>query len=211
MDERESLQPTNISVDAPESSRASPYQLLMRQSQKMGHFATSAYDVTKEFLKSDVSTLDPTSVILRKRSVNDKENENIRNIIRKSHEVLASAQTIILPSNIFPDSVLLDRSKLTIIKRNFFWSAETISIRIEDILNVSSNIGPFFGSITVSSRVMNSTDHYEIDCFLRKDARYLKEIIQGYMIALHSKVNINHLSREELITTLLSLGQDSKA
>ena len=211
MDERESLQPTNISVDEPGSGRTSPYQLLMRQSQKMGHFATSAYDVTKEFLKSDVSTLDPTTAIIRKRSVNDNENEKIRNIVLRSHEVLASAQTIILPSNIFPDSVLLDRSKLTITKRNFFWSAETISIRIEDILNVSSNIGPFFGSITVSSRVMNSTDHYEIDCFLRKDAKYLKEIIQGYMIALHSKVNINHLSREELVTTLLSLGQDSKA
>mgnify|MGYP001067831217 CR=1 FL=1 len=211
MDEQESRQPTNSSVDEPGLGRTSPYQLLMRQSQKMGHFATSAYDVTKEFLKADVSKLDPTTAITRKRSVNDNENEKIRNIVLRSHEVLASAQTIILPSNIFPDSVLLDRSKLTIIKRNFFWSAETISIRIEDILNVSSNIGPFFGSITVSSRVMNSTDHYEIDCFLRKDAKYLKEIIQGYMIALHSKVNINHLSREELITTLLSLGQDSKA
>jgi hypothetical protein len=207
MDEDESLRATNLQVEEP--SKPNPYQLLMRQSRKMGGLATRTYDVTKEFLKADVTQIHPDNIIFRKKAGN-RESQSIANIVKKSHEVLAAAQTVMLPRNIFPDSVLLDRSKLTIKKRSFFWSSETITIRIEDILNVSSTIGPFFGSITVSSRVMNSTDHYEIDCFLRKDAIYLKEMIQGYMIALHSKVNTGHLKREELINTLVALGRDSE-
>jgi len=210
MGQRESLQPTNASVDEPEVVKISPYNLLIRQSKKLGHLATNAYVSTKEFLKSDVSTIDPTAVIFRKRDVNDKIYNQIQHIVSRSHEVLASAQTVLLPNNLFPDSIVLDRSKLTIIKRSFFWSAETLTVRIEDILNVSSNIGPFFGSITISIRIMNSTDHYEIGGFLRKDAKYLKEIIQGYMIALHSKVNTGHLTKEELVDTLLALGRDSR-
>jgi len=209
MDDKESLQPANTTVDEP--SRENPYQLLMRQSKKMGHFAMRTLDVTKEFLKADVSVIDPNALLFGKKPTsNDARNKKIHMIVKRSHEVLASARTIILPSNIFPDSILLDRSKLTIMKRSFFWSTETITIRIEDILNVSSNIGPFFGSLNISSRVMNSTDHYEITALLRRDAKYLKEIIQGYMIALHSKVNIDHLTQDELIATLIDLGRDSK-
>lgn len=214
MDEDESLRTTNFQVD--ESSATNPYQLLMRQSRKMGHFATRTYDVTKEFLKTDVNRLNTDINVFRKRSPetkesqNNKKNRRIKSIVKQSHEVLACAQTVMMPSNLFPDSVVLDRSKLTITKKNFFWSTETVTIRIEDILNVTSSVGPFFGSITVSGRVMNSTDHYEITNFSRKDAVYLKEVIQGYMIALHSKLETDHLTRSELVNTLIALGRDSE-
>jgi len=210
MNEDESLQPTNVPVDAPH--RASPYEMLIRQSRKMGHLATKTYDITKEFLKTDVAHLHPDSILFRNRQASHQieEESPINSIVKYSHQVLAAAKTVLLPWNLFPDSVIVDRSKVTIIKQTFFWSSETITIRIEDILNVTSALGPFFGSITVSVRIMNSTDHYEIDSFWRRDAVYLKQIIQGYMIAIHSRIDISGLNREELIDTLLKLGRDSK-
>ncbi|HEY0965473.1 MAG TPA: hypothetical protein VGE13_03260 [Candidatus Saccharimonadales bacterium] len=214
MNEDESLKPTNIPVEPPSPSHVSPYELLLRQSRKMGSFATRTYDITKEFLKTDVTQLRPDAALFKYRQRGGKQTENdesINAIVKYSHQVLASARTVLLPWSPFPDSVIVDRSKVTIIKQTFFWSSETITIRIEDILNVTSTLGPLFGSITISSRVMNSTDHFEIDSFWRKDAIYLKQIIQGYMIALHSKVDTSRLSKDELVHTLLQLGRDSKA
>lgn len=244
MEDEKSLSQASISDDL--RSRLSPYELLMRQSRKMGSLATRTYDVTKEFLKQDVSTLHPDRVLFGRservgRPANaslsepsdqestaekariadsDREEEErdaktldpregLRKIVRKSHQLLASAQTVILPINLFPDSVTIDRTKVTITKRAFFWTASVISIRIEDVLNVACSTGPIFGSLIISSRVMNSTDHYEIDYFWRKDAIYLKQIIQGYVIAQHNQIETSHLNRRELIKTLVELGNDS--
>jgi len=258
VDDEESVNQAPISDDF--KQRISPYELLMRQSRKMGGLATRTYDVTKEFLKQDVSVLHPDKVLFGNRGLRQRRNsltadnrydgeqsmnddghvskegepggnstrasqgiregeesdqktldprEGLRKIVKKSHQLLASCQTVILPMNLFPDSVTVDRTKVTITKRAFFWTSSVISIRIEDVLNVACSTGPIFGSLIVSSRVMNSTDHYEIDYFWRKDALYLKQLIQGYVIAQHNQIETSHLSRDELIKTLLDLGNDS--
>ena len=215
MDENESLRPTNVSVDD-QRQKISPYNLLMRQSRKMGRFATRTFDVTKEFLKKDVTTLNPVNpdrILFGKKvqgepQAKEKDRNEMRTVVRKSHEVLASARTVILPMNLFPDTITVDRTKITITKRTFFWSAQVISLRVEDILNVSCSVGPLFGSITVSTRVMNSTDHFEINYFWRRDALYIKQLIQGYYIAQHNQIETKGLSRSELIEALLELGSD---
>ena len=195
-------------MEDPES--ISPYQLLIRQSRKMGQVASRSYDVTKEFLKKDVSTLYPQQVFNSQRLTNTaRSTKKLNKIVAQSKEVLAGAQTVILPTNLFPDTIVLDRTKVTITRKTFFWSASVISIRIEDILNISTTVGPLFGSLTISSRVMNSTDHFEINYFWRKDAIHLKQVIQGYMIAIHNEVDTSHLPREKLVEKLTELGSDS--
>lgn len=219
MDEDESLQPNDLPVDS-EPQKSTPYEMLLRQSRKMGHLATRTYDVTKEFLSRDVRTITPKrpEAILfgqnrTTRSTIDEENEakiqRIKQVVKQSHEILAVARTVILPVNLFPDSILVDRTKVTITRRTFFWTSQVITTRIEDILSVTSNFGPIFGSLTISTRVMNSTDHYEINYFWRKDAVYLKQIIQGYVIAQHNKIETSHMPASELVKTLLEIGQDS--
>lgn len=197
-------------MEDPES--LNPYQMLIRQSRKMGRVASRSYDLTREFLKQDISTLHPDkllSPIRTKKTDTVKANVKLKRIVAQSREVLAVAQTVILPVNLFPDSVVVDRTKVTITKKTFFWSAEVVSIRIEDIFNVSTSVGPLFGSLTLSVRIMNSTDHFQINYFWRRDAIHLKDIIQGYMIAQHNQIEMSHLSKQELIETLTELGCDS--
>ena len=227
MDEDELIESTNWRNDDTPRPRVSPYNLLMRQSRLMGRIATKTYDVTKEFLKRDVSTVPfyrssrpvnhEASDLARagmpkeaKREEKEAKKQaiNLQHLVHRSHEVLMYARTVVLPMNLFPDSVSVDRTKVTIQKRTFFWSSQVISIRIEDVLNVSANYGPFFGSIMVSSRVMNSTDHYEVNYLWRKDAIALKHIIQGYVIAQHNNIDVSHLKKDELIKTLIELGTD---
>ena len=218
MEDNESITTRNEPVNDT-SSRRSPYEVLLRQSKKMGGAATKTMDLTKEFLKRDVSTIRPKApeALLfgrkaepaNKFSVGADEARQINEVVQRSHEVLAGARTVPVPMNLFPDSVIVDRTKVTIINRTFFWTTRVITTRIEDILSVTSNFGPLFGSLTISTRVMNSTDHYEINFFWRKDAEYLKELIQGYVIAQHNDIKTSHLSRDDLIDTLLELGRDS--
>lgn len=204
MDEDESLnQPTGWVEDSTQPAR-NPYELLMRQSRKMGQTATKKYNVTKEFLQRDVTTLAPPAP---RQSSATRSVRKLNKIIAQSKEVLAGAKTF----GVFPDIVILDRTKLTITRQNFIWSTDVISIRIEDILNVSTSIGPFFGSLTISSRVMNSTDHYEINYFWRKDAIHLKHIIQGYVIAVHNGVDTSQFAIDKLREKLEELGHDPTA
>lgn len=217
MDEDESLRMDNLPIEDNPKQPLTPYDLLLRQSRKMGGLATRTYDLTKEFLKKDVRELSPKrpEAVLFGRKTTDgkgigpKEARHINEVVKRSHEILASARTVVLPVNLFTDSVTVDRTKVTITKRTFFWTSQVITVRIEDILGVTSNFGPLFGSLLISTRIMNSTDHFEVNYFWRKDAEYLKRIIQGYVIAQHNSIETKHLSRQDLIDTLLELGQDS--
>lgn len=208
MDENKAIdQPT--AWEEPKKRSPSPYELLMRQSRKMGATATRTYDVTREFLKQDVTTLYPQQVLpSKKQSTKEKSTRRLNKLAMQSKEILAVAQTVILPTNLFPDTVVVDRNKVTINKKTFFWSSSVISIRIEDILNVTASIGPLFGSLSIAGRVMNSTDHYEVNYLWRADAVNLKHIIQGYMITVHNKIDTSDLPKEKLIEKLKELGNE---
>lgn len=197
----------------PPGSPRAPYPdpFFRARSLRIGRMATTAATNVRDFLKKDVplpslsrsqsQTLEPAVNVPR-------EVKDLKQMVYQSKEIIARVQTI-FPLTLFPDDIILDRTKITIIKRNFFWSANVISIRIEDVLNVSSSVGPFFGSVSISSRVMNSVDHFEVDRLWRSDAIEIKKLIQGYMIAKHSDVVLEDLSVEELVATLEDLGDDS--
>jgi len=131
--------------------------------------------------------------------------QELKEAIKGSQEVLATATTTL---TLFPDTVTVDRAKLTVTKRTFLQSAEVMSIRVEDILNVTATVGPFFGTIKVVSRVMNNEKPYTIGRFRRKDALRLKRITQGYVIALQRNIDCSSLGTNELTKLLDQLGED---
>lgn len=199
--------------DLPPQSSNRAYQTLMRQSVKLGSAAMGAVYAAKRFLDSEIIAPKAGELFPKMVSVDDKRRaslrkiDSLRNAAKRSHEVLASADTV-FPLTLFPDSVIVDRNKVTIINRTFFWTSNTVGLRIEDILNVTCSVGPFFGSLNISVRVMNSTDHFRINFFWRHDAKHLKRIIQGHMLAQHAHIDTDSLSRRELIEHLAELGDE---
>ncbi len=190
-------------MDKPKS--INPYQQLVRQSRKLGEIASKSYDQTVNFLTSDIASIRPPWL------QPDAGQERLDSMLHYSRDILARAQTVILPNNLFPDTIVVDRTKITITQMTFFWSYNTLSIRFEDLLNIETSLGPFFGSLKISSRVMNSTDHYDINFFWRKDAIYLKHIIQGYMAIVHNKIDVSNMDKDELLSHILELGHDPDA
>lgn len=191
------------------------YERLMRQSRKLGGVAIQTISDVKRVLHQEV-TFHPgqqlrEKLALRAHARYQKELEdaaNLKRTVKKAHEVLANVQTV-FPLTLFPDSIVVDRTKVSIKKRSFFLTSNTISFQIEDILNVSCGTGPIFGSLTIASRVMSTIDHFQIDRLWRADAIFLKHLIQGHIIAKNNKLETDQLSIEEMIETLRELGLDA--
>lgn len=130
--------------------------------------------------------------------------------ISDSNDVLVRAQTI-FPLTLFPDTLTVDRTKVTITQRAFFNAGEVLSIRIEDILSVTAQVGPLFGSIKILTKFFTPDKPYVVDKLKRGDALRIKRILQGYLIARQNKIDTSELSTAELARNLDELGKVDQA
>jgi hypothetical protein len=213
-DELINIEDPSVNFSVP---RSSPYEMLVRQSKKLGQVATRAFHDVKIILQKEV-TMPSAEQFLgnfphlshadTKKEKELAEADKLKKMVKRSHQVLANVRTV-FPLTLFPDSIVVDRSKISIIKRNFFWSSNVISFQVEDVLNVSSGVGPFFGSLTIASRVMSTVDHFTINYLWRNDAIFMKRLIQGHIIAKNNKLETDKLTRKEMIEMLCELGGDA--
>jgi hypothetical protein len=132
--------------------------------------------------------------------------EKLMEAIGDAHDILVRAKTV-FPITLFPDTLTIDRTKVTVTHKDFFKVAEVLSIRIEDILNVTAGVGPIFGSIKISTRFFDPGKPYTIDHFYRADALKIKRVLQGYIIAIQKNVDCSALSTKELSILLDELGK----
>lgn len=202
------------------------YAFLKRTSSRLGRVAMHAFNDVRDVLHKEIklppsrqffSSLGtnltngtPTGNVNQLANVPAPDEDLLKEIVQKSNEIIADARAV-WPFDFFPNEIMLDRTKVTIIERTFFWSRNVMSFRVEDILNVSVATGPFFGSITIASRVMSTVDHFTVAFLWRRDAIYLKSILQGYLIAQQNKIDVSHLTHDTLIETLIELGHDTYA
>lgn len=197
------------------SSRPSPYELLVRQSKKMGRVASRGLSGVRQVLHREIPLPGADRLLGNAPGVSPSERQHelekadeLKKIVRRSQQVLGFARTV-FPITLFPDSITVDRTKVTITKRDFFWTSNTISFQIEDILNVSCSIGPLFGSLTIASRVMSTIDHFTINYLWRGDTVFLKHLLQGHVIAKQNKLETDGMSREEMVKALCDIGMDA--
>lgn len=121
-------------------------------------------------------------------------------------EVLLKADTV-FPFTLFPDTIQVDRVKVTISRRSFFKVADVISLQIEDILNVEGMVGPFFGGLKIWTRFF-SDKPCVITYLRREDALAIKGILQGYSIARQKEIDCSKISKQELLPMLYKLGRE---
>lgn len=167
--------------------------------------------------RTDEQTAHGPSIKRKIRNLTDENDPQKRKVADDLVQALGSSKgvlfraTTVFPLSLFPDTISVDRSKVTITRRNFFWSGEVASLAIEDIFNVTASVGPFFGKITVTTRFSGSDqpsdEMFEVNNFWRDDAMKLKRIIQGYLIARKKGVDTNVLSDKELAECLDELGK----
>jgi len=135
----------------------------------------------------------------------DEGAEKLIGLTLKSHDILFKAKTV-FPFNLFPDTVTVDREKITIANRFFFGVAKITSAPIRDILSVEADVGPFFGSVYITSRYFYTNPH-SINFLKRKDALNLQRLLQGYIIVHEQDIDCAKLGTEQLKVLLEDLGK----
>lgn len=137
----------------------------------------------------------------------DREVERLYKVAYSAHDILFTANTV-FPFILFPDTITLDREKLTVVHRPFFRIAKIISVQIKDILTVEADIGPFFGSVHATSRYFVKNP-LTMNFLKRTDAIKIQRLLQGYIIATQKNIKTQDVPHEELLVLLDDLGKGS--
>lgn len=141
-----------------------------------------------------------------KQAARAEAEAKLKKAVGGSRETLVSATTV-FPFTLFPDTITIDRTKMTIAHRSFFQVAEVVSINIADILNITANVGPFFGSLVMTTRFYESDNlPFEVNYLRREDALRIKRILQGYVIAVQKHIDCSVFEKDELVKMLDQLG-----
>jgi hypothetical protein len=129
----------------------------------------------------------------------------LEELAEKSHEVLFEAETV-FPFTLFPDTISLDREKLTIANR-FFWRTATItSVPIGEIMSAEAIVGPFFGSLHLTFRFFANNER-SVNFLTHKDVIEMQRLIHGFIIAHRREIDTSHMNMTELKDLLCDLGQ----
>jgi hypothetical protein len=130
---------------------------------------------------------------------------NLAELTKKSQDVLYEAETV-FPFTLFPDTITLDREKLTIADRFFWRVAKITSTPISEIMSCEANVGPFFGSLHLTFRFF--TDNQRTVSFLpRRAATEMQRLIHGYIIAHRREIDTTNIEKDKLVELLTELGQ----
>ncbi|HSX29627.1 MAG TPA: hypothetical protein VLE73_03650 [Candidatus Saccharimonadales bacterium] len=136
------------------------------------------------------------------------ETEKLTSLAEGSHYNLFVAKTV-FPFVLFADTIKIDRQKLTIVHNGFLWKSQTASTEIKNIMNIKADVGPLFGSITVTSKhFLNNTQ--TIKYLKRSDVATVQRLLQGFMIAQRAKINTDDIDQDQLLKLLNELGQENR-
>lgn len=169
------------------------------QAKKLRPKATSASDIIKQQDNSQ-----------DRRTPKDEQDpgevhEKLIDITEKAHDVLFSADTV-WPFTLFPDTITLDREKLSVANRSFFRVAKIITVPVTSLISAEADVGPFFGSVKMTSKYFINTEH-SVHFLWRKDASEIHRLLQGFIIAQEKGLDVTDIEVNDLKVLLHDLGQ----
>lgn len=139
----------------------------------------------------------------------DKGANELEHVAEVAKEILYETDTV-FPFTLFPDTITLEREKVNISKRVFFKVAKIIHIPVRDLLNVEADVGPFFGSLHISSRYY-STKPFTVNFLWKNDTLKLQRLLQGYIIAYEREIDASKIKKDKLIQLLDDIGKGHSA
>lgn len=111
----------------------------------------------------------------------------------------------VFPFDFFPDTLLVDYNKITIIHKEFFFIEQTVNADVSDILNVEVDTTPFFASLKITTRALTAPP-LRISFLRKKDGRKARQIINGLLAAHANNAEVGEKNPERIVEMLLALG-----
>ena len=91
----------------------------------------------------------------------------------------------VFPFVLFPDDLIVDDDKVTIIRRTFFASEEIHTIPIKDVMDVIVAHNLFFATLYIKRAFQN--DLYELEYLKKEEALRARQLIQELVSRLPDK------------------------
>lgn len=139
---------------------------------------------------------------------NDEKEKNIRKLTRLSREsekVIMRLQAV-FPFNFFPDEVIIDEAKVSVIHKIFFFSRQIRSIAHEDIFNVVVEHSILFATLEIADRYF-IMEPLRIPYLKKDEAIQARKIIQGIIIAKQNGIDLAPLDVNEIRAKIEKLGE----
>ncbi|MBA3724654.1 MAG: hypothetical protein H0W89_07280 [Candidatus Levybacteria bacterium] len=132
--------------------------------------------------------------------------------IAERHDIEILRAKTVFPFSIFPDTLIIDTTKMTIIRKQMFATEHITTIPIKDVADATVQTALFLATLTVSYMPQASNpmmikpieDH--ITCLKREDAIRAKNIIKGILVAHAEDIDIAKLTPEEIINVIEKFG-----
>jgi len=132
----------------------------------------------------------------------EKNRQAIEDMVNNSNRVLLRVSSV-FPLDLFPSSIIAEETRLTIIHRQLF-SSQAYSVDIKNISNVFIDTGILFSQLTIVSDTFVE-NQIVIDKLWKKEAIFIRRIIEGLRMFVDKDIDTTGYKREELINKLREL------
>lgn len=133
------------------------------------------------------------------------EQQKMQSLVKKTADLLLHVSTV-FPFDLFPDDVTVDKNKITLTHRIFFWTGQVHSIPIEEVGDVIVESGPFFATLKVFHRRLPYVPVI-VRYLSKRNARRIQELVQGLVLAEEDMVDVSKIEKRELISAARQTGR----
>jgi len=123
----------------------------------------------------------------------------------ESNVVLFHIKTV-FPITPIPSSVIVDKHKVSIVKRGFLRVKQVFTVNHEDISSVEADVGPFLASIVINTRFF-APKPLSLNYLSKKEAIQARRIINGLLVARANKTEIDLIDLTKTRQQLIELGK----
>lgn len=142
--------------------------------------------------------------------VEEATNEELfEEAVNKTQKELFRCKTV-FPFDFFPNEIIIDITKITVIDRSFFMTGGIQSIYLKDIYDVEVETGPFFSTLLVSDQYF-SPNKLEVKYLKKKDALKSREIMSGIICAIKMGIDLTKIDSSHLESNLRELSRSQRA
>lgn len=135
----------------------------------------------------------------------ESDEEKLETLLKKSRRILFKASSIII-FDLFPDEIVIDENKVSIIINHFIETNEVYSIPIPEILDVDIITTPFSASLKVASKEFKDNPTI-IKNLEPEDAIRARRIIQGLMLGQDEKIDFSKIEDMDIVKKIEELGK----
>ncbi len=143
-----------------------------------------------------------------KKEKNDKEEsdeEKIQKLLQKGQQTLLQIQTF-FPFDLFPDTLIVDTNKVSLINSEFFYSVQVHSIAINDIGDVIVETSLLFAKLKIIDKSAKE-ESISMPYLKKGEALEARRIIEGLILANEQKIDLTKFSSQEITQKLEKIGK----